>query len=211
MGSQRVRQDWATKTFHFTFTGKYCFKYSFKFKWTQSWASINKVFKIWTGLYVSDGMISEIPLQLTLQNLLADKYAWGWTWYTSAGTRVIPCSLTRNAPYESRFYSFTWWFIQSLFWNTRISVGHQFRCNVMPIRALFIVVQVLSRIWLFATPWIAAHQGPPSYTISWSLPKLMSTGLVMLSNDLIVCCPFSFCLQSLPALGSSPMSWTTQL
>ena len=45
------------------------------------------------------------------------------------------------------------------------------------------------------------------FTVSWSLLKLMSIELVMLSNYLILCRPFSSHLQSFPALGSFPMSW----
>ena len=41
---------------------------------------------------------------------------------------------------------------------------------------------------------------------SQSLLKFMFIELVMLSNHLILC-PFLFCLQSFPALGSLPMSW----
>ena len=40
-----------------------------------------------------------------------------------------------------------------------------------------------------ATPWIAAYQASLSFTISWSLLKLMSIELVMLSNHLIFCHP----------------------
>ena len=50
-----------------------------------------------------------------------------------------------------------------------------------------------------ATPWTAAHQASLSFTISWSLLKFMSIESVMLSNHLILCCPFSFSLQSFPA------------
>ena len=39
------------------------------------------------------------------------------------------------------------------------------------------------------TPWAAACQFPLSFTISWSLLKLMSTESVMPSNHLILCCP----------------------
>ena len=46
-----------------------------------------------------------------------------------------------------------------------------------------------------------------SFTISQSLLKFLSVKLVMLFNHLILCCPFSFCLQSFPASGSFPMSW----
>ena len=42
---------------------------------------------------------------------------------------------------------------------------------------------------LFATPWTAACQASPSFTISWSLLKLMSIELVVLSSHLILCCP----------------------
>ena len=47
---------------------------------------------------------------------------------------------------------------------------------------------------------------PLSSIISWSLFRFMSIELVMLSNHLILCHPFSFCLQSFPASRSFPMS-----
>ena len=53
----------------------------------------------------------------------------------------------------------------------------------------FIIVQWLSCVQLFATPWTAAHQAPLSSTISWSLLKLMSIESVMPSNHLILCHP----------------------
>ena len=49
------------------------------------------------------------------------------------------------------------------------------------------VVQSLSRVQLFVTPWTAAHQVPLSFTISQSLLKLMSIESVMPSNHLILC------------------------
>ena len=67
-------------------------------------------------------------------------------------------------------------------------------------------VQSLSRIRLFATPWTAARQASLSFTNSWSLLKPMSIESVMPSNHLILCHPFSSCLQSFPASGSFPMS-----
>ena len=53
----------------------------------------------------------------------------------------------------------------------------------------FSSVQSLSRVWLFVTPWTAAHQASLSITNSWSPPKLMSIESVMPSNHLILCCP----------------------
>ena len=70
-----------------------------------------------------------------------------------------------------------------------------------------VVAQWLSHVWLFATPWIAAHQASMSFTISWSLLKVMSIESVMLSKHLILCCPFSSCSQFFPVSGSFPVSW----
>ena len=50
-------------------------------------------------------------------------------------------------------------------------------------------VQSLSRVWLFATPWITARQASLSINNSWSLFKLMSIESVMPSSHLILCCP----------------------
>ena len=51
------------------------------------------------------------------------------------------------------------------------------------------VVYLLSRGQLFATPWTAARQASLSFTISWSLLKLMSIESVMPSNHLVLCHP----------------------
>ena len=52
-----------------------------------------------------------------------------------------------------------------------------------------IVVQLLSQVQLFATPWTVACQASLSFTISWNLFKLMSIELVMAFNHLIFCHP----------------------
>ena len=54
------------------------------------------------------------------------------------------------------------------------------------------VVQLLSCIQLFATPWSAVCQASLSFTISQSFLKLMPFEPVMLSNHLILCCPLPF-------------------
>ena len=45
---------------------------------------------------------------------------------------------------------------------------------------LFVALQLLSHVQSFAIPWTAAHQVSLSFTLSWSLLKLMSIELVML-------------------------------
>ena len=61
-------------------------------------------------------------------------------------------------------------------------------------------VQSLSRVWLFVTPWTAAHQASLSITNSRGLLKLMSIELVMPSNHLILCCPFLLLLSIFPSI-----------
>ena len=66
------------------------------------------------------------------------------------------------------------------------------------------VVQLISSVQLFATPWTAACRLPcpsPSPGVCSNLCPLR----MMPSNHL--CCSFSSCPQSFPALGSFPMSW----
>ena len=60
-------------------------------------------------------------------------------------------------------------------------------CNLVKLtRYQFSSVQSLSHVWLFVTPWTAAHQTSLSITNSQSLLKLMSMELVMPSNRLIL-------------------------
>ena len=54
---------------------------------------------------------------------------------------------------------------------------------------IFSSVQSLSRVGLFATPWMAARQASLSIISSQSLLKPMSIELVMPSNHLILCRP----------------------
>ena len=63
----------------------------------------------------------------------------------------------------------------------------------------FSSVQLLSRVWLFATPWIAAHQAFLSITNSRGLLKLMPIESVMPSSHLILCRP----LLPLPPISPS--------
>ena len=54
---------------------------------------------------------------------------------------------------------------------------------------VFSSVQSLSHVWLFVTPWTAAHQASLSITNSQSLLKLTSIKSAMSSNHLILCRP----------------------
>ena len=61
--------------------------------------------------------------------------------------------------------------------------------SIWSLEFVVVVVQSLSCIQLFATPWTAAHQASLSFTISLSLLKLMSIESVIPFNHLILCHP----------------------
>ena len=67
-------------------------------------------------------------------------------------------------------------------WPTHCLLGAELLSQV-------VVVQSLSPVQLFVTPWTAAHQASLSITNSRSLLKLMCIESVMPSNNLILCRP----------------------
>ena len=64
----------------------------------------------------------------------------------------------------------------------------------------FSPVQLLSRVWIFATPWTAALQASLSITNCWSLFKLTSLESVMTSNHLILCHPLPLLPSIFPSI-----------
>ena len=95
--------------------------------------------------------------------------------------------------------------------DTCICTVESFHCSPETTTTLLIgyasiVVQTLSCVRLFGTPWTTAFQASLSITNSQSLLKLRSIESVMPSNHPILCHPFSSCLQSFPASGSFPKS-----
>ena len=74
------------------------------------------------------------------------------------------------------------------------------------IRNILVVFQSLTCVWLFLTPWAAAHQASlpslfpevssNSCPSSWWCHPTISSSII----------PFSFCPQSFPESGSFPMS-----
>ena len=65
------------------------------------------------------------------------------------------------------------------------------------------ILQSLSRVRLFATPWTAAPRASLSFAISQSLLKLMAIELVMPSNHLILCHPFLLLTSIFPSIRVS--------
>ena len=74
-------------------------------------------------------------------------------------------------------------------------------------KEVHVVVLLHSHAPLFETPWIAACQASLSFTISWSLLKLMSTELVMSSSHLTLCHPL-LCLTAIfPSIRVFSNEW----
>ena len=82
------------------------------------------------------------------------------------------------------------WMLPHLSHTTVVYVGGKKEIIFISFHSSFFVVQVLSHVWLFVTPWTAAGQASLSLTISQSSPKFFE--LVMLYNHLILCIPIFF-------------------
>ena len=117
------------------------------------------------------------------------------------------------------FFWFLWWDSDSAFLTGTLHVLCSSRCvrrcynrgvtigvTVGATIGGVAVAQLLSCVWLFATPWITACQAPLSSTVSQSLLEFMSIKLVMPSNHFIFCHLLLLLPSNFPASGSFPVS-----
>ena len=74
------------------------------------------------------------------------------------------------------------------------------------LRFLEQALLLFSHVQLLVTPWTAEHQASPSFTVAWSLLKLMPFESVLPSNHLILCHCHLFLPSIFPASVSFPMS-----
>ena len=134
--------------------------------------------------------------------------SWSWTvlWRP---TRPFSTNTPKRCPFhyrglecKNRKSRNTWGNRQIWPWNMEWSRANANR--VLPRE--FSSVQLLSRVRLFATPWIAARQAFLTITNSQSSLRLTSIQSVMPSSHLILCRPLLLLPQSLPASESFPMS-----
>ena len=101
------------------------------------------------------------------------------------------------------------WHFPSL-WVSLISLLGQFTRIFLTVYLnrnlkFVVVVQSLSSVQVFATPWTAAYQASLSFTSSKRLLWFMSIQSVMLPSHFILCCPLLF-PSIFPNIGSFPMS-----
>ena len=79
-------------------------------------------------------------------------------------------------------------------------VSAHLRGKLIVYPKVIVAVYSLSCVRLSATPWTAARKASPSFTISQSLFKLMSTESVVPSNHLILCHPLLLLSSIFPSL-----------
>ena len=116
------------------------------------------------------------------------------TFYLHFKPQSLSCSghLWNPSRHHALSYSCCW-----LSWECSLSwSSYTNSVLVLQIQFQFSSGQSLSRVRLFATPWIAARQASLSNTSCRSLPKLMSIKLVMPSSISSSVVPFSSCPQS---------------
>ena len=87
------------------------------------------------------------------------------------------------------------------FFSAQLSLWSKSHIYTWLLEKSIAVVQSLRHVWLFVTPWTATRQASLSFTINWSLLKLMSTELVMPSDHLILCHPLLLLPSIFPSIS----------
>ena len=150
-------------------------------------------------LLVSCGQLFETPWTITHQAPLSMEFSrqesWSGLSFPSPGDSSWPRDQTQISCVAGRFFTV---------WATREALNLLRNCSIVFLTISS--VQLLSHVWLFATPWIAARQASLSITNSWSSLKLTSIESVMPSSHLILCRPLLLLPQSLSASESFPVS-----
>ena len=102
-----------------------------------------------------------------------------------------------NSQQQSTWSTFLFWVL----WTTG-SLFSSFHtdCSFSIFNFLFVVVQLLTGVWLFVTPWNAVCQASLSFTISQSLLKLISIESMMPSNRLILSHPLHLLPSNFPSI-----------
>ena len=98
---------------------------------------------------------------------------------------------------ECLAFPWPWWLVEA--WDHARTI-RTLGPNRQICNSVIVVVQSLSCVWFSATPWTAACQASLSFSISWSLLKLMSIESMRPSNHLIPCRPL---LLFRPSIGPS--------
>ena len=111
-------------------------------------------------------------------------------WLLVPGCSCIPCYLPPTAVHWVLIEFLSIGSVRKvLIKKKKVLVTDLFSWAPKSLRMVIVVIQWLSRVRLFVTPWTAARQASLSFTISQSWLKLMSIESVMPSKHLILCHP----------------------
>ena len=137
--------------------------------------------------------VSRLTIESEVVDLRLSLWMVGTTNSLANGTSCLHPRYSLANPWCHLEAASTKWYLERMDINSRKLTGTGaclfswvFLSSFLPITSS---VQLLSHVWLFATPWTTACQASLSITNSWSLPKLMSIESVMPSNHLILWCP----------------------
>ena len=118
--------------------------------------------------------------------------------------------------FKSALYLLQFWkYVLGWFWKRNIYFSYKIskkgRGKKSPLKWT-VQLQLLSRVWLFPTPWTTARQASLSITNSRSLLKLLSIESVMPSSHLILCPPLLLLPSVFPSVRvfsneSKKLSW----
>ena len=135
-----------------------------------------------------------------------------WFWHISTAGHSMWPHISYNCFYLNNWETFVHVVLSSIICcGTKYCVymlNWGLFCLYLPVisKVQLTVDQLLNLVWLFVTPWTVTCQASLSFTISWSLLKLISIELLMPFNITFSVIPFSSCLQSFPTLGAFLMS-----
>ena len=112
-------------------------------------------------------------------------------------SRALPADSLSSEPSGKHFFTIT-------------GLQHFQCCWKVQATSQLSSVQLLSHVWLFATPWITAHQASLSITNSQSSLKLTCIESVMPSSHLILCHPLLL-LPPIPICNSPELLFWMEL
>ena len=154
--------------------------------------------------------LSSVSSHLTPFSHCLPKDRWHFTGYQLSPTRLLhPLQRLIAKPRLSPVLLTSWLKIRGshdcfLGLNSFARATHRSQ-EKSSLKFVLIVVQLLSCVQFFVTPWTAEHQASLSFTISWSLLRFVSTESVLLSNHLILCLPFASSLSQ----HQGPFQWVS--